>query len=130
MNWYIDSSAIIKLIKPEAETAALLKKISSSLISSQLSRVEVFRTINLTNSALLESAHDVLIDIQMLPIENSILIIAENFPSFIELRTLDSIHLATAITLRNAIEGIITYDKELAKAALKLGFEVLSPGMK
>lgn len=130
MNWYIDSSAIIKLIKPEAETAALLKIISSPLISSQLSRVEVFRTINLTNSALLESAHDVLIDIQMFPIENSILVIAENFPSFIELRTLDSIHLATAITLRNAIQGIITYDKELAKAAITLGFEVLSPGMK
>lgn len=130
MNWYIDSSAIIKLIKPEAETAALLKIISSPLISSQLSRVEVFRTINLTNSALLESAHDVLIDIQMFPIENSILVIAENFSSFIELRTLDSIHLATAITLRNAIQGIITYDKELAKAAITLGFEVLSPGMK
>ncbi len=130
MNWYIDSSAIIKLIKPEAETAALLKIISSSLISSQLCRVEVFRTINLTNSALLESAHDVLIDIQMFPIENSILAIAENFPSLIELRALASIHLATAISLRNAIQGIITYDKELAKAAITLGFEVLSPGMK
>lgn len=118
------------MIRPEAETSALLKKIPSSLISSQLSRVEVFRTIRFTNSALLEFAHDVLIDIQMFPIENSILIIAENFPTFIKLRTLDSIHLATAITLGSAIEGIITYDKELVKAATKLGFEVLSPGMK
>lgn len=118
------------MIKPEVETAALLKELSTSLISSQLSRVEVFRTINLTNSALLEFAHDVLIDIHMIPIDNSVLFIAENFPSFIKLRTLDSIHMASAYSIHNDLEGIITYDLEMIKAANSLGLKAISPGMK
>lgn len=79
---------------------------------------------------LLEVAYDVLIDIPMVPVENAVLHVAENLPSIIKLRTMDSIHLATAIILKSTIEGIITYDKEIIKAATKLGFKVISPGMK
>lgn len=46
-----------------------------------------------------------------------------------ELGTLDAIHLATALALHEQapLEGFVTYDKQLAAAALGHGLPVLSP---
>ena len=130
MRWYIDSSAIIKLIKPELETKNLLQQLPLSIITSQLSRVEVIRTINLNFSELLEDAYDILVDIPMVPVDHSVLLSAECLPTFVKLRALDSIHIATAFSMKSEIEGVITYDKEMVKAALAMGLKVLSPGVK
>jgi predicted nucleic acid-binding protein len=128
--WYIDSSAILKLIKPEKESAALIKKLPNTLIASRISRVEVTRTIIRYEPDLLDSTYDVLADIQMVPVEDSIITIAENLPQFINLRSLDSLHIASALAIKNVLKGIITYDKEMAIAANALGFKTLSPGTK
>lgn len=128
--WYIDSSAIIKLIKPEKESAALIKKLPSALIASRISRVEVTRTIIRYEPDLLDSTYNVLADIQMVPVEDAIVTIAENLPQFIELRSLDSLHIASALAIKNVLKGIITYDKEMVIAANALGFKTLSPGIK
>lgn len=128
--WYIDSSAIIKLIKPEKESAALIKKLPNGLIASRISRVEVTRTIIRHEPDLLDATYDVLADIQMIPVEDAIITIAENLPQFIDLRSLDSLHIATALSIKNVHKGVITYDKEMVKAAEALGFKTLSPGMK
>jgi predicted nucleic acid-binding protein len=128
--WYIDSSAILKLIKPEKESAALIKKLPSALIASRISRVEVTRTIIRYEPDLLDSTYDVLADIQMVPVEDSIITIAENLPQFINLRSLDSLHIASALAIKNVLKGIITYDKEMVIAANALGFKTLSPGTK
>ena len=130
MRWYIDSSAIIKLIKVEAESKALLKEIPTSLTTSVLSRIEVIRAIQVNIPELLENAYDVLVDIPMVPIDHFVVTGAENLPAFIKLRALDSIHIATAVSLKNEIDGVITYDQEMIKAATALGFAVSSPGMK
>jgi len=128
--WYIDSSAILKLIKPEKESAALIKKLPSALIASRISRIEVTRTIIRYEPDLLDSTYDVLADIQMVPVEDSIITIAENLPQFINLRSLDSLHIASALAIKNVLKGIITYDKEMVIAANALGFKTLSPGLK
>jgi predicted nucleic acid-binding protein len=128
--WYIDSSAIIKLIKPEKESAALVKKLPRVLITSRISRVEVTRTIIRYEPDLLDATYDVLADIQMVPVEDSIVTIAENLPQFIDLRSLDSLHIASALAIKNVLKGIITYDKEMVIAAEALGFKTLSPGIK
>ena len=130
MRWYIDSSAIIKLIKPELETKTLLQQLPRSITTSQISRVEVIRTINLNFAELLEDAYDILVDIPMVAVDHSVLLGAENLPTFIKLRALDSIHMATAFSIKSEIEGVITYDKEMMKAAVALGFKTLSPGIK
>lgn len=44
------------------------------------------------------------------------------------LRTLDALHLATALRLGTAINGILTYDDELAAAAVARGLAVARPG--
>jgi predicted nucleic acid-binding protein len=128
--WYIDSSAILKLIKPEKDSTALIKKLPSALIASRISRVEVTRTIIRYEPDLLDSTYDVLADIQMVPVEDSIITIAENLPQFINLRSLDSLHIASALAIKNVLKGIITYDKEMVIAANALGFKTLSPGTK
>lgn len=130
MRWYIDSSAIIKLIKPEPETKTLLQQLPPSITTSQLSRVEVIRTINLNFAELLEDAYDILLDIPMVAVDYSVLLGAENLPSFINLRALDSIHMATAFSMKSEIEGVVTYDREMVKAARALGFKTMSPGIK
>ena len=130
MRWYIDSSAIIKLIKPELETKTLLQQLPRAITTSQISRVEVIRTINVNFAELLEDAYDILSDIPMIAVDHSVLLAAENLPAFINLRTLDSIHIATAFSMKSEIEGVITYDKEMVKAASALGFKTMSPGIK
>ena len=130
MRWYIDSSAIIKLIKPELETKTLLQQLPRSITTSQISRVEVIRTINVNFAELLEDAYDILSDIPMVAVDHSVLLATENLPTFIKLRALDSIHIATAFSMKSEIEGVITYDKEMVKAASALGFKTMSPGIK
>lgn len=45
-----------------------------------------------------------------------------------ELRTLDAIHLATAVVHRAAISDFCVYDLRLAAAAAARGLPVISPG--
>jgi predicted nucleic acid-binding protein len=118
------------LIKPELETKTLLQQLPRSITTSQLSRVEVIRTINLNFTELLEDAYDILCDIPMVAVDHSVLLATENLPAFIKLRALDSIHIATAFSMKSEIEGVVTYDKEMVKAASALGFKTMSPGIK
>lgn len=43
------------------------------------------------------------------------------------LRTLDALHLASALTLGDELEGMVVYDARLANAASALGIEVVGP---
>lgn len=45
----------------------------------------------------------------------------------IDLRSLDAIHLATALSASDAIAGIVTYDERLARAATTARLEVFQP---
>jgi predicted nucleic acid-binding protein len=48
-------------------------------------------------------------------------------PDRINIRALDAIHIAVASKMGLRISSVLTYDKQMAKAAKALGFEVLSP---
>ena len=43
------------------------------------------------------------------------------------LRTLDAIHLATALTVREDLEIVVTYDRRLRAAAERVQFDVVAP---
>jgi predicted nucleic acid-binding protein len=43
------------------------------------------------------------------------------------LRTLDAIHLASALAIRDELEAFVTYDSRLADAARSAGLSVISP---
>lgn len=128
MSWYIDSSAIIKLIVAEKESPDLKDYISNGLLTSEIARVEVLRTVTMNAPDLVASARKVLGALNTVDINASILYMAEDFGSEISLRTLDAIHVATALSVRDVIDGIITYDKGMSKDAKALGLSVVSPG--
>ena len=45
----------------------------------------------------------------------------------VELRTLDAIHLACALTLADDLAGVLTYDHRMADAAQARGVAVIAP---
>lgn len=127
---YLDSSAVLKFIFAEPESAAARREISGDLYSSELVRVEVMRAVLRIEPELTERALAVLSKIRIIKIKSGILLQAERLPGHVSVRGMDAIHLASANILGKLGETIVTYDKNMAKAALSLGYKVESPGAK
>ena len=130
MSWYLDSSAILKLILAETESKALINFLSEETITSTISRVEVIRTLNRMYPLSVIKGKEILSNFLLTPMNPAILSSAENFPESITLRSLDAIQVATVIFLDKSVEGVVTYDKVMIKNAKELGIKVASPGMK
>ena len=130
MSWYADSSAILKLLILEKESADLTDFIDFTIKSSVLTRVEVIRVLYKIAPEKIDRAQIILAGIDLTPLNPAILSMAENFAPAITLKSLDALHVATAIFLDKSVEGVITYDKAIIKNAKELGIKVASPGMK
>lgn len=130
MSWYADSSAILKLLIVEKESAALTDFIDFTIKSSALTRVEVIRVLHKIAPEKIDRAQIILAGIDLTPLNPAILSMAENFAPAITLKSLDALHVATAIFLDKSVEGVITYDKAMIKNAKELRIKVASPGMK
>ena len=130
MSYYLDSSAILKLIIKEAESDSLRKFINTKVITSAISRVEVIRTLCLNDESLIIAGQMVLEKFELMPLSRPILTIAENFSSQITLRSLDALQVASVIFLSPMVKSLITYDKNMIKNAKALGISVVSPGIK
>lgn len=127
---YLDSSAIVKLVVYERETPALLSFLGghSERASSSLARVEVLRALRRARAKASERrrAAEVLARIALVRIDDDILeTAAELEPA--ELRSLDAIHIATALSIREDLAGIVSYDDRLTTGAAKLKLPVISP---
>lgn len=129
MSWYLDSSAIIKLIFREDESLALKGFISAPLISSRISKLEVRRAVARAVPRQSDFTDEVLEDFHLVPISEEVLQIAENFPKEITLKSLDAIQVATVIYMGRKIAGLVTYDKQMRRNAELLGILVKSPGV-
>jgi predicted nucleic acid-binding protein len=130
LSWYLDSSAILKYVFVEPERPAMVKALTSQAISSELARLEVKRAVYRINPKDIALANEELSRVNFVSISNQVLTVAESFTGSVTLATLDAIHVATAISLGNQIEGIITYDKQIVTNAGLMGIKVLSPGAK
>jgi predicted nucleic acid-binding protein len=132
--FYVDSSAIVKLIWSEAESSALAEFVLSdersakTLITSAVSRIEVLRATRRRDESHLSRAREVLETFSEFEITEAIMETAAMVGSP-HLRTLDAIHLATAMENASGMRALITYDTRLAQAARDLGLPVASPGM-
>ena len=127
---YVDSSALVKLVLPEAESAALMTLLTSEVrpISSELATVEVIRAARRASrdsevyqraAAVLAAVHLVIVDVEIL--ERAASLEPET------LRSLDAIHLASALSLAPEVEAMIVYDADLSEAASRAGLRVLAP---
>ncbi|MGH2529438.1 MAG: type II toxin-antitoxin system VapC family toxin [Actinomycetota bacterium] len=127
---YLVSSAIVKLVVREPETSALVGILRSDpeTVSSVLARVEVLRAVRRAGArrAVADRALSILRRVALVRLEEGIVSTASNLRS-LELRTLDAIHLATALSLGPALGGFVTYDARLASAARAAGLTVQVP---
>ena len=62
----------------------------------------------------------------LVPVDGAILRDAASL-KFRSMRTLDAIHLATALSLGRDLDALITYDQRLGAAAVLAGLAVSSP---
>jgi len=118
---YLDASALVKLIVMEPESGALLAFLRSrpDRLSSALSLTEVPRALRRAQfgGAARRRAQRLLARVALVDV-------ALEPPV---LRTLDAIHLATALAVREDLAGLVTYDRRLAAAGERLDLEVLAP---
>jgi predicted nucleic acid-binding protein len=125
---YLDSSAIVKLVAREKESAALRRYLRGrSLVSSALARVEVARAVTPHGIRTLRKAAEVLSRIDLVRINNKVLSRAASMEPA-DLRTLDAIHLATASLFGGSLSRFVCYDGRLASAAEAGDWNVVAPG--
>ncbi len=126
---YLDSSAFVKLTVEEPETAALrtfLAKRGGRRVSSALLRTEALRAVRHLGAEALATAREGLRRVDLVGIDDRILDAAGTLEPRV-LRTLDSIHVATALAVGDDLEAIVTYDERMVEAAKLLGLATASP---
>jgi uncharacterized protein len=127
---YLDTSAFVKLIRGERETSALQaflrERPGAPLVSSALLVVETRRAILRQAPDQLTRADLLLTRIDQVDITRGVLEAASRLPDP-ELRSLDAIHLATALQLDQDLEALVTYDSRLAAAAGRQKLPVATP---
>jgi predicted nucleic acid-binding protein len=126
---YLDSSALVKLVLPEAETGALVATVAAwTCVTSELAGVEVVRAARRASGdpEVERRAEEVMAGLSLLKIDADVLARAARLEPRI-LRSLDAIHLASALFLGGDLGAMATYDIALATAARRCGIEVLAP---
>jgi hypothetical protein len=136
---YIDSSVLLRLVLNQPPTLVEWPLLTGG-IASPLLAVECHRTLDrywrenlLTDevyAAKRQETETVLSRLERVALDDTILrVAAQPFPTIV--RTLDAIHLASAIAYRAAQPGderpllFATHDTQLARAARAMNFEVI-----
>lgn len=124
---YLDTSAFLKTVWREVESAALSEFIGDRpAVSSALLGVEARRTALRVSAELLPRTDLLLRDVQQVAVSEELLESAGRLPDPY-LRTLDAIHLATALLIREDVDVLLTYDARLAAAAQAHGLTTAAP---
>lgn len=126
---YLDTSAALKLVAPEAETPALelwiAERAGVPRVSSRLLRIEMLRSVTRNAPERMGRANVILSSIVLVSIDD--VAPAAEVIGDRTLRSLDAIHLATAHELRTELTAFICYDKRLCDSARALGLHVEAP---
>ncbi len=125
---YADTSALAKLVLTEPESSALLAYLDGrgGVVTSALVTTELIRAVRRLEPDLEPRAHALIAGLVRIEVDREVLTAAATLsPS--EMRSLDAIHLATALALSDEVEALITYDSRMAAAALAAGMRVEAP---
>ena len=129
MAFYIDTSALVKLVVREPETDSLrdwLAETPRDPVTCDLARTELLRAVRRVAPDLLVQARMVLDLVTITEVTTAVFETAGRLDPAI-LRTLDAIHVAAALDLGDDLEGMVTYDERLAQAAEQNGIRVTAP---
>lgn len=130
---YLDSSAIVKMIRREAESRDLvewLNRRNEPAVTSVLAEVEVPRALRRSSAAHLAAITAVLARISRIEMDAAVRATAGAYVTD-ALRSLDAVHLATAEVLvasGKSVSAFVTYDTRQAGAVEPTGIRVETPG--
>lgn len=126
---YLDSSALLKLIiDDEQHSAALRAWLQDSLaphVSSELAKVEVTVSTRRLDPMLLPVAKAVVARLDLLTLSGEIVDMAAELD--MKLRSLDALHLCSAMALGQDLSTFVAYDQRLVQAAQAANLPVVSP---
>ncbi len=127
---YLDSAAVVKLVHAEPESQALRgwldERAETGWISSVLVEIESFRALARYAPEAISRLPAVLDQIDLIDLAPRIRSLAQAArPATV--RSLDAIHLGTALHSRSGLTSFVTYDKRLLDAAQAAGLPVDSP---
>jgi predicted nucleic acid-binding protein len=132
--FYLDASALVKLVRDEPESAALRTFLADGeLVSSELCLTEVPRAIRrastyepeLPAAALLRRAAELFDALALLPLDGDLLATAGALAEQ-SLRSLDAIHLIAAVAV-SPLDGFVSYEEGQSAAARLAGLHTLAP---
>ena len=130
MAFYVDTSALVKLVAAEPETPALQSWCAQQhrdLVAGDLVRTELLRVARRLTQAHVLVATEVLASVRLTRVGEHVFERAR-FLDPPSLRSLGAVHLASALDLGRDLEGMVTYDTKLAEAAGLNTVTVISPG--
>lgn len=127
---YLDSSALMKLVRLEDETAALRAWLNDRpdqpVVSSELGRIEVLRAARRVGNRALTEARALVAEVDLVPLDRAVQDLASEIGDPL-LRTLDAIHLASAMLLSEELTAFIAYDHRLTSVAEAAGLTTATP---
>jgi len=126
---YLDSSAFVKLLVEETESTAVrsfLANRGARRVSSALLRTESLRAVRHLGPDALAKVREGLRRVDLIGIDDRILDAAGILEPQV-LRTLDAIHLATALAVGDDLEAVVTYDERMLDAARFMGLATATP---
>lgn len=126
--WYLDTSAVAKLVRPERETAALRRWLGGKRwIISDLHRTELRRAAQRAGGRALARAERLLAESDVISVDADTFDLAGRMQPA-TLRSLDAVHLGAAVSLGSDLAGVVAYDNRLLRAAGDVGISTRSPG--
>lgn len=127
---YLDSSALLKLLFQEPESDALEQWLSSraasSVVSSEIARIEVIRATRRIAADVLPAARSLVGQLDLIPLTGALIGDAAD-AGLPLLRSLDAIHLASALSVRADLSAFVGYDHRLNEAAEAAGLQPTMP---
>ena len=133
---YLDTSAAMKLVRPEAHSGDLSRWFSERqaipVLSSVLIEVELVLAARRIAPERADRVADVLSGIGVVTLSPSVIARAAGYTDP-DLGSLDAIHLATAEYVagvtHEVLEAFVAYDERLLAAARRVGLPVTAPGV-
>ena len=126
---YLDASAVVKLVVAESESGALRNYLVRwpTRASSALTRTEVIRALHRAGyDSRVAAARRLFHTLHLIRLDEPLLDHAADLPPR-ELRSLDAVHVASALALGSELGVLLTYDVRLAEAAKANGLHVEAP---
>jgi len=118
----------VKLVIEEPESSCLRDLLGrdSHQLASAIVEVEVVRAVRRVAPELVPDARRVVAQLDVVEAGEVVRARAALLDP-LTLRSLDAIHLATALEASEELDGLVTYDSRLAAAAETFGLAVLAP---